>query len=1409
MSEEHLRRGDAAYQAGRFDEASREYGQACSADPASVEARCGMGKALAHLRRWDEAIACFEAALKLTPGHGPSLYHLAICLDYRGLSESALGTYERFLSGPPGADQQSLDQSRRRAAELRTKLGKEAPGATATWSPAESSARSQMAQAPPARKAGWRVGESVEGRYKVESVLGEGGFGSVHMVRDLGWKMNLAVKSPREDLVSSKASMERFVREANTWVGLGLHPHVVTCYFVRVIGGLPSIFVEYMEGGSLADWMRQGRVKGLKDCLDAAIQVCWAMEHAHRRGLVHRDLKPDNCMMTPGGVLKITDFGLAKVREGGEAGAAAGETRDSLLARLKDAMRTGRLGTPSYMAPEQWSQAAKAAEAADVRAFGVMFHELLCGKRPFTIEEGEPPDAFYLRMLESGWRCDLGGITDDGLRRIVTPCLEPDPSRRTKDFGTLGIALSVAYARIAGAPYGRERQKEADLAADTLVNQGVSMAYLGRNEESIRLFNEALGRDPTHPAAIYDRDVLQVRMGQAGDAGLAAALRDTRRTREKDWTVPYLVALAELRRGDAKAALAELDEAAKLGGTNALIERASAFAKAEGRGSLPDELFLVFPRGTEYALAQESAFKSLLARAEAEAAAGRNEKAYAALVKARGVEGFEHSSAAMDLQARLWAKGFRRELVEGWMKRSWAAHQGAVRTVRVHPGGRLLLSGGGDRMVRVWDLQTGEPQRVLQGHAGGVESIALSADGGRAASGGEDGTVRVWDLASGTALLVLTGHAGPVAAVAFTPDAKRVLSAGADKTLRVWSLDTGRELRVLKLNELPARLDVSPDGRLALVADKEGGLSLWLHDEGKLVVRHWLFECPVNGLAVPLNGDRVILSGADGTVKVLDLPSGPCLPWSDRIAGGINDACVSPDGRFAFSGGGDKVGRTWDAGSRTNTGSFECHGGAVTAVCLSPEGRYAVLADEAGLLSVWELDWECEFPKPGWTEDARPQLENFLAVRAPRGLLAKLKRKRPAWSEADFQSLMTRLGWCGFGRLTEGDVRSRLSEMAEGRWRPAGTSKAGAGLGSKEKVLIAGAAVALLGFGAAFFLPLLKGKPKDKAPAEGGFQESTRLAREQRAKEEDARRQAEAAARGKDKESLALFQEANQELVVSYDKVAEKIGVVWVTIPGGEFRMGPRPPKRLPNGNLYVFGYEGPVGSDASPNHLVNIRTFEMSKTEVTLGQYAQCVLSFACTELNPICLYKYEGFDRMPAVCVTWNQAKTFAKWVGGRLPSESEWEYAATNAGQDVGFPWGDDKPACERTNWACREGESLWFCSEEVRRSFPALCDRKTPTLLPVCSKPAGNTAQGLCDMAGNVKEWVQDAYNSSYKGAPSDGRAWEAFALEGRVNRGGKLSSSFGASMTVCVRCRDWTPANTYNRYLGFRVAKSIP
>ena len=235
--------------------------------------------------------------------------------------------------------------------------------------------------------------------------------------------------------------------------------------------------------------------------------------------------------------------------------------------------------------------------------------------------------------------------------------------------------------------------------------------------------------------------------------------------------------------------------------------------------------------------------------------------------------------------------------------------------------------------------------------------------------------------------------------------------------------------------------------------------------------------------------------------------------------------------------------------------------------------------------------------------------------------------------------------------------------------------------------------------------------------------------------------------------------------------------IAWVRIEGGTFQMGSTSDK-----------------DSAQPVHAVTLAPFEMSKSEVTVGNYGACVAAGACTgsHTGKSCNAGHRDRRDHPVNCVTWHQAKAFAKWAGARLPTEAEWEYAARSQGKDQTYPWGNQRPTCSRA--VIRGGL--------VGGRHGNGCGRDSTW--PVCSLRQGRTAQGLCDMAGNVWEWVGDRYGDY----PSTAQTNPMGPSEGiiRVFRGGAFTFDH---VSARATFRGGLGSKMQNSGIGFRVVRSIP
>lgn len=264
------------------------------------------------------------------------------------------------------------------------------------------------------------------GPYRLLEEVGSGGMSTIYRGEQAALDRPVAIKELRAPLAADEEMAQRFEREAKASAALS-HQNIVQIFdFIRK-GGNAYIVMEYVDGVDLARVLRETGRLPVHLALPVAYQVCLALEHAHRRGLVHRDVKPSNVMISTEGRVKLMDFGIAHKR-------AETLTQPGSF-----------LGTPAYMSPEQVT-GATVGPASDVFSFGIVLYELLSGERPFV----EDPSGSVGQKITEGRYVDPRRAVPAmprGVARVIRTCLATKPDRRYRDATGLRFALEALLSK--------------------------------------------------------------------------------------------------------------------------------------------------------------------------------------------------------------------------------------------------------------------------------------------------------------------------------------------------------------------------------------------------------------------------------------------------------------------------------------------------------------------------------------------------------------------------------------------------------------------------------------------------------------------------------------------------------------------------------------------------------------------------------------------------------------------------------------------------------------------------------------------------------------------------------------------------------------------------------------------------
>ncbi len=307
------------------------------------------------------------------------------------------------------------------------------------------------------------------GPFQIQREIGRGGMGVVYLATDTRLDRPVAIKALPADLAADPDRLARFQREAKVLASLN-HPHVAAIHGLEHANGHEYLILEYIEGESLHERVCKGPI-AVDDSLSFARQIAEALEAAHEKGIIHRDLKPGNVMVTPDGVVKVLDFGLARTADGSPSTTDANAIANSptVVARHSPTIPGAIMGTAGYMSPEQ-ARGKPVDKRSDIFSFGCVLFEMLAGTGPFPGETVTDSLGAILHR-DPNWAL-LPPATPRRIRELLTSCLAKERKSRPHDIADARLELERAIA-------GREWIASADSSPARKNSRAVAIAAAG------------------------------------------------------------------------------------------------------------------------------------------------------------------------------------------------------------------------------------------------------------------------------------------------------------------------------------------------------------------------------------------------------------------------------------------------------------------------------------------------------------------------------------------------------------------------------------------------------------------------------------------------------------------------------------------------------------------------------------------------------------------------------------------------------------------------------------------------------------------------------------------------------------------------------------------------------------------
>ena len=665
------------------------------------------------------------------------------------------------------------------------------------------------------------------GKFEILARLGQGGMGTVYKARDPGLDRLVALKTIVSGLLESEDAKERFYREARAAARLQ-HPNIVTVFEAGDFQGTLFIVMELLEGQDLSQVLHAPR--GAEEKVKIMVEVCRGLDYAHKRGVIHRDVKPANIRLLPNGGIKIVDFGIARLGE-------SHMTQTGLV-----------LGTPSYLAPEVLA-GGRVDHRADLWAVGVVLYEFLAGRKPYAsptfvtlayqiVHEPLPPLGDSLGL-------------PPGLEEVVGKALAKAPGDRYADLAEMAEALRDAVG-LEGphdtlSPEARQRAYRINLeeAQRRLATQDL--------ERALEAARRAQAMEPSGTEVLNLLEGLEARLESAEVAPTLLSTPNDATVITAPAPTPSPTAVVTQVRTRGAAVYRDLGTFGEPPATQTAalspVEDVLALAGSDGAVRLWD---------------LGARRRVTVLRTEMHSRAGHDARV---VCLAFSPDGKLLASGHVDGAIHLF------DLTRGEELGGKLRHDDMVSAVAFSPDGKRLASGGTDTNLKVWDAagcRSGDPRRELFRQPAAITALAYAGEGRLLVTAHGNRILRVLDAASVRLTATLRGPEAPVTLLRADPSGRLVVAGSQDRLLRVFDLETKQAPFSLGPFRKPlTAVRFFADGRHLVAVGLENVVHLFdLESQASLASLYGATGEAFVGVALFGAGEHLAVALADGRIRL-------------------------------------------------------------------------------------------------------------------------------------------------------------------------------------------------------------------------------------------------------------------------------------------------------------------------------------------------------------------------------------------------------------------------------------------------------------------------------------------------------------------------------------------------------------